>query len=244
MTLFRRIRRRFLAQNKFTRYLLYAIGEVVLVVIGILIALQVNNYNQQQQDRKQEELLLVSLHDEFIRNKAQFDSVVKVHHRSLRSAQFVMDQFPIDPVKADLDTLGYHLYYMGWVYTFNPSRGVTNSLVNTSSFGLITNDTLRELLIGWNDVVSDYQEEEIRARDNYVNHLKPFEKANFYYTSDYPMILGDPRVNKQVLTSLAFENYVLDRWSELNDIVNSAEREMQVVGEYIDRILELSEIDP
>jgi hypothetical protein len=118
---------------------------------------------------------------------------------------------------------------------------VTNSLINSSSFNLITNDSLRALLIGWNDVVSDYQEEEIRARENYVNHLKPFEKANFYYTSDYRMILGDPRVDRRILSSLAFENYVMDRWSELNDIVNSSEKEMQLVGTYIDGILELSQ---
>jgi hypothetical protein len=40
---YRRLRQQLLTQNKFSRYLLYAIGEIVLVVIGILIALQINN---------------------------------------------------------------------------------------------------------------------------------------------------------------------------------------------------------
>ena len=43
---FRKIRQRLLTENKFSKYLLYAIGEIILVVIGILIALQVNNYNE------------------------------------------------------------------------------------------------------------------------------------------------------------------------------------------------------
>ncbi len=43
---FRRFRRQFLAENKFSKYLIYAIGEIVLVVIGILIALQINNWNE------------------------------------------------------------------------------------------------------------------------------------------------------------------------------------------------------
>jgi hypothetical protein len=43
--LFRRIRQRLLSENKITKYLLYAIGEIMLVVIGILIALQINNAN-------------------------------------------------------------------------------------------------------------------------------------------------------------------------------------------------------
>ena len=43
---FRNIRKALLAENKFTKYLMYAIGEIVLVVIGILIALSINNWNE------------------------------------------------------------------------------------------------------------------------------------------------------------------------------------------------------
>ncbi|MGB0916571.1 MAG: DUF6090 family protein [Flavobacteriales bacterium] len=45
---FRKIRQQMLAENKFTKYLIYALGEIVLVVIGILIALQINNWNEQR----------------------------------------------------------------------------------------------------------------------------------------------------------------------------------------------------
>ena len=45
---FRKIRQKLLTENKFSKYLLYAIGEIILVVIGILIALQVNNFNENQ----------------------------------------------------------------------------------------------------------------------------------------------------------------------------------------------------
>jgi len=41
--IFRKVRQKLLAENKFSQYLIYAIGEIVLVVIGILIALQINN---------------------------------------------------------------------------------------------------------------------------------------------------------------------------------------------------------
>lgn len=45
---FRHIRQPLLSENKFSKYLLYAIGEIVLVVIGIPIALQINNWNEQR----------------------------------------------------------------------------------------------------------------------------------------------------------------------------------------------------
>ena len=48
---FRKIRQRLLTENKFSKYLLYAIGEIILVVIGILIALQINNANEANNPR-------------------------------------------------------------------------------------------------------------------------------------------------------------------------------------------------
>ena len=52
---FRKIRQKLLSENKFSRYLIYAIGEIILVVIGILIALQINNRNDlsKLEDKKQ-----------------------------------------------------------------------------------------------------------------------------------------------------------------------------------------------
>lgn len=49
---FRKIRQRLLSENNFSKYLIYAIGEIILVVIGILIALSINNWNQEQQQKK------------------------------------------------------------------------------------------------------------------------------------------------------------------------------------------------
>lgn len=58
---FRTIRQNLLAQNRFTRYLIYAIGEIVLVVIGILIAISINTWNKGQQDLLAERELLEDL---------------------------------------------------------------------------------------------------------------------------------------------------------------------------------------
>uniref|UniRef100_UPI002605531F DUF6090 family protein n=1 Tax=uncultured Eudoraea sp. TaxID=1035614 RepID=UPI002605531F len=65
---FRQIRQRLLTENppngragKFSKYLLYAVGEILLVVIGILIALQVNNWNEYKKERIQERKILTEL---------------------------------------------------------------------------------------------------------------------------------------------------------------------------------------
>ncbi len=51
---FRHIRKQLLTENKFSKYLLYAIGEIVLVVIGILIALSINNWNKRKVNREKD----------------------------------------------------------------------------------------------------------------------------------------------------------------------------------------------
>ncbi len=62
--LFRRIRQQLLSENKFTKYLLYAVGEIVLVIIGILIALGINEYVKQQKKSELRSLYIIQLDDE------------------------------------------------------------------------------------------------------------------------------------------------------------------------------------
>jgi uncharacterized membrane protein YgaE (UPF0421/DUF939 family) len=58
---FRKIRQQLLTENKFSKYLIYAIGEILLVVIGILIALSINNWSQFEKDRVKEKSILVNV---------------------------------------------------------------------------------------------------------------------------------------------------------------------------------------
>ncbi len=62
---FRKIRQRLLSENRFSKYLLYAIGEIILVVIGILIALQINNWNENRKLDRERQNLIASLIEDF-----------------------------------------------------------------------------------------------------------------------------------------------------------------------------------
>ena len=65
----RHIRQRLLTANRFSKYLLYAIGEIIPVMIGILLARQVNDWNQKRLERVEEKQILANLHEEFLQNK-------------------------------------------------------------------------------------------------------------------------------------------------------------------------------
>ncbi|MBC2844056.1 DUF6090 family protein [Winogradskyella flava] len=74
---FRKIRQNLLMENKTSKYFKYAIGEIILVVIGILIALQINNWNEQRKNSKQEVRLLKQLQTDISTNKNNVEEQYK-----------------------------------------------------------------------------------------------------------------------------------------------------------------------
>ena len=90
--LFRKIRQRLLTENKFSKYLLYAIGEILLVVIGILIALQINNKNELSKENETARILALSLIEDlqkdsdFLKEGIDFSEQKIAHCTLLQSA--------------------------------------------------------------------------------------------------------------------------------------------------------------
>ncbi len=73
---FRKLRENLLAKNQASHYMLYALGEIVLVVIGILIALQINTWNEERQNRQQEKGIVSTLRQEFLTNRLVLNEVL------------------------------------------------------------------------------------------------------------------------------------------------------------------------
>jgi hypothetical protein len=236
---FRNIRQNLLNEGKTANYLKYAIGEIVLVVIGILIALQVNNWNQKRIDNQTEILLLKELHAEFVGNKKQLQEVLEAHQKAIKSTRYVISKFPIDPNKINLDS--FWLNMRGWPtrYTFNPSQGVIRSLINSSSFNIISDQELRKLLISWEDVLSDYQEEEDIASSDLRNYIVP------KYLDHIPFGEGltYKPFDKSFLASFEFENIFYYWENDLKDILESTDSELEKIKETINKIIELSDTE-
>jgi hypothetical protein len=220
------------------RYLKYAIGEIVLVVIGILIALAINNWSQEHVAAKKELLLLRALHDDFIKNQSQFLNVISWHKKALESTDYILSQLPIDPNTLNVDTFNEKSNNWAKRHTFNPTQGVIRSLVNTSSFELISDPELRALLVSWEDVLADYQEEEEMATKVLVEQLLPIILDNFSWKAG---LMGDPP-NFSFLSSFQFENVFLHRKSNLEDIfgMQTERKEIDQIRFTIEKIIELS----
>ena len=235
---FRHIRQSIIMENnKTSRYFKYAIGEIILVVIGILIALQINNWNENRINANKETAILESIHKEFKQNKKQLDSVISQHKKVHINCAKVISLFPIKskPDPEALDSLAAQLWWTYGGNTFNPSQTSIVALASTSSFDIIKNPSLRDLLISWNDLITDYQEEELRSREHIWEQYDPYFSKHF----DFNLNFKDERNDFDALQTLEFEYLVKSRYDFVDQILNTS-GELQKVQETLDIIIELS----
>ena len=92
---FTKIRYKLAFENKPMKYFRYAIGEIILVVIGILIALQINNWNHERKDSILEEKYLKEINSDFRENKAQLERNFKELNIVFESTRTLRKQLPL-----------------------------------------------------------------------------------------------------------------------------------------------------
>ncbi|MCK0180574.1 DUF6090 family protein [Flavobacteriaceae bacterium S0862] len=156
---FRRIRYDLMKKNKTGKYFKYAIGEIILVMVGILLALQVNNWNEQRKMNSQEQELLDGLEVEFTINFNRLENVLQLHQNSIDSANKIMTYFNTDISdipEVKFDSLQFHIQN---VWTFNPRKGLLNSVITSGQINLISNVELKNQLASFEDMVNDMEQE-------------------------------------------------------------------------------------
>lgn len=236
---FRHIRKDLMETGKTGKYLKYAIGEIFLVVIGILLALQISEWNTNFKRQKSETQLLHDIHWEFIKNKEQLKLVKSNHEIAYEATNKLLNLLPFDIVKIKTESIVVLLDSTFNHWTFNPHQSTINSLINTSSFDLISNLELRKLLQNWTDMFLDYTEEEIKASDHVNNFYKHY-MAKHYETKYVKNKRPFKDVNWDFLQSVEFNNVIGIRNNNLKNILESHPNELNALSETIDRIIELT----
>ncbi|MCF7560919.1 DUF6090 family protein [Sabulilitoribacter multivorans] len=244
---FRKIREKLLSENKFSKYFIYAIGEIILVVIGILIALQVNNVNEQQKSNDFEVKILKELR-----------SNLKVDLLEIRDDLGLM----VDINKACLDVKKHLEHFNEPTDSFNISTSLLRvtphfspinsgyDLLLSRGVGIIRNDSLRKDISFHYDMLYPYYKtyEEERTRFHAL-HSEPklleyffmnFDKNHeinfhgFYFNinnEDYQTLKGDSKFSK-LLSAIAFENKAIQNRglrieSSILTLINKIETELE-----------------
>ena len=149
---FRRIRQTLLSENKFSKYLLYAIGEIVLVVIGILIALQINNWNENRMDKKKEQTYLVNLKKDIAKDidfleQYVLDRYPKKVEVLEKAKAFYQGRHKIKDTISFLNDVGYGNVFGNVNFAF--SNTTYDQLVSTGDFNVIQSDSLKASILNY-----------------------------------------------------------------------------------------------
>lgn len=145
---FRKIRKRLLNRSSIGKYLLYALGEIILVVIGILIALQINTWNENRKLRDKEIAMLINFQESLKEDKAELELVIPSNDRVRNSIDLLVHH--IENGLSYQDSLKYHFFNstVKWIPNFQ-----TSAFENLKSEGitLISNDNLRQAIVDYYD---------------------------------------------------------------------------------------------
>ena len=235
--LFRKIRQNLISEGKTGKYLKYALGEIVLVVIGILIALQINNWNTQRHINVQEQAILKILRSEFSYNQEELHRNIAKAARLRESADSLLSFFnkpvnSIEPGRLKNLTLSLTGYA-----TYDPSNGALNNLISSGQLNLIKNDSLRLILSKWFGEVQDVKEDELRMMHYGDTYLEPIRleyltyKWDSHFDKNSLALLEDPVFENIVVRMYRAADYIIENYeflgAEIDNILGLIDQEIK-----------------
>ncbi|MCO4822066.1 MAG: hypothetical protein KC469_08360 [Flavobacteriaceae bacterium] len=187
---FRHIRQRLLSEGKTGKYLKYAIGEIVLVVIGILIALSINNWNELNKTKSIEKKSYENLLSSLRKDSLQLIIITDYQTKNLNMQNRFIKTNASEIVKAySSDSISKMLFdiYRG-AYSFFPNHGTYNSIASNKGIDIISSEIIKSNLIDLYDYeYSRYEFIDKVLDDKYMNVFLPFlhKEIGFFVDSNF-----------------------------------------------------------
>ena len=167
---FRKIRQNLLAENKFSKYIFYALGEILLVVVGILIALQINNWNENSKNHElQIKYIKGIITDLEYDIKAYNIGIVDLNeHRN--SANVLLTCYK-ERTSLPKDTLIEHFANVGLLARFSHRNMVMDDLKSAGRLNIISSDSIRLKIIAYYKLASGIIESNEKNNDWILNYI-------------------------------------------------------------------------
>jgi hypothetical protein len=168
---FRKIRKKMADDNRPLKYARYAIGEIVLVVIGILIALQINNWNEERKRRVEERDLLLELRRELELNLKELNNFNNSADQTVKDLELYWSYFKKEKYALNKDLVVDFVFSITETKPFSSEFNTLNSVITTSRINLINNEELRfylNRLISAKKQLQDLDDERISLRNTQV----------------------------------------------------------------------------
>lgn len=232
---FRKIRQQLFTNNKFSKYLLYAMGEIVLVVIGILIALQINTWNNQKLLNKAEVKSYQNIKRQIIEDKTELTQVKGFNNYFKKSSELANKIIEAqDYNKADslaLMAMGLSLYT-----DFHSSGHIYETLVNSGDIKLLKNSEIPSKLQKLEMTYINVNNLEDIHWEIIINELSPLLRGVINYNTKKP-------VQPKKLYEVEMQNYFIESiylTIRKDSVYTKALREIDTIITMIDNELNLN----
>lgn len=197
LPLFRTIRQKLLAEGHLGKYLVYATGEIILVVAGILIALQVNTWNQQRQDDKLAEFYMRSLSNDLIKDTLDINRIIEFQTADNNSTQYFLNRL-LSP-SCTIDTL-IKIARKEFDYGFRVKRDYANNTFNTiissGNIELLDKELINKLMD-----LNVLQQDQLKRFDS---HIDTHHNLLSIYVQRFPVYIDVPEIS--LIDSLLWKN--------------------------------------
>lgn len=163
---FRRIRKSQIRENRMGKYFKYAIGEILLVVIGILIALQINNWNQKRIDNNKEEKFLLEIKENLNEDLQKIDATISANQSKLRiidSAYYYLSLMNDNPNHGK--RFSQFMPTVTNYSVFSPTRVAFDNIIATGKIGVLRSDDLRKIISRY------YSDKSLNSNQNQITTI-------------------------------------------------------------------------
>jgi len=204
---FRHIRQNLIMENKTGKYLKYAIGEIVLVVIGILIALQINNWNQSNKEKEIEQKYLMNILSDLKNQKDLINTQLEIEQSYYEAAGQIIKNYQQNNGLI-IDSIFFkHATFITSRKTFVITNPTYTDLISSGNINIINNIEIKDKLIKY------YQElervEKITQNNNSLlvdqNYLSVFNKTAYYFKTDILELYGSTSKLNEHMTIPTYE---------------------------------------
>jgi len=248
MKLFRKIRKNLLISGKTKSYLIYAFGEISLIVVGILIAWKINNLNEINKNRIVEVKIYQSLNEELNANLILLDSSIYRYAENVQTIQKTIHSIRSQP-KELTEELKDGIISVNYTPTKLHS-GSMSSINSTNKFEFIESDSLRDLIAAYPNELDNFETQEAKINNLIVNRLQPEIELHI---SLIDILLSRDLNNKEVqyvsnqsdyeelLNSRKFQNILVDRLLQTENqltISNNLRDKTQMIAFKLNKELE------
>ncbi|OFZ58706.1 MAG: hypothetical protein A3D92_09380, partial [Bacteroidetes bacterium RIFCSPHIGHO2_02_FULL_44_7] len=128
-------------------FLRYAFGEVIIVIIGILIAVEFGAWQADKEFRKTELIYLNGFVEDQMIDQAKMVELFALKEKQYRSANDVLEYFRNDHNSAQADSFLYDFFTVSAWYDFKPASNTYNQLIHSGHFDLIQNEVIKDQIL-------------------------------------------------------------------------------------------------